>query len=998
MALNIVCSFDEQHQLLTNKGFMFLEDVLACRDRNLQFASYDPLTRSMHYEHAQRLIVHQVHDEIMVEFTHENESFRWADGADLYGRSKRDIEQMNHEQRLYEQLNYAEECDADIDETRFGCDRMKRNIAVEQIHEDHDEDGTRVDVEVADCDVDELDPESIGRNLESLTSNRYSINVTRDHNMYALTGNVKGQNRYGYQLCFPTHHRFEKKKAEDLVEVGDDRCFKFMAHAEGGLCVTEVSNAASLMMKTFRALRLNTNKKQVAFLQFYGFWLNDGYLSFLNGCPCAVAFRGDKLKDFNFLKECLKNCEVDDCYYRVYKTQNSGSCEASHYTFAVIEPRWTRFFFGEYWSKYETAEETSICSFFGFNQPGLHLHATQNLEFKDDSSQMNGAPVEQEDESKQIGRSLDIISSIERIPVISSDGDDVEEGGKRESLFDEDPAHEVLDAADCTLSNAAGFTYSQEQARAADLVDQSELAYWRSRALGLRAPRAVRLLADQERDELLRTALSRTKEKRKKLFAVVTQRYYGEQREEIWNFLDTVLQTANLPFVRSGNAPRDTPHRRVVEECIISAKKSLFLPEVDQLLKELLGPKKFETVSIKLTSSSAPDWLIARDIVSKKLRSNGHNPPFHVQAGVVVALCYRNLQIKQYPFTGVTYTRLKYTFGPSFVFPKKDFAFDNVLARRNMLPVQHNAAQIMSQPFISTCTEAKKQEACQNSYSAKRLIWWALGLERKFARAIIHGFSTADRTIAAMENTCLTTSIRLRDQLLVLMLHAGYSATFRLFKAENAPLCTISKKTATAQHKVWALHYTSQDTDGSSCSHREKTKADPLVVVAKDVRTKSYRGRTWCVQMPRGFVIVRRARRNPSDGTVTCASLPTIQGNCLDEFNRIDIEVLSVIAQQLLVLREGRIANKSNINFMGVDIKLQDHHVIITMNPGYAGRTELPDNLQVCFRPVAMMVPNYALIAEIMLFAEGFGDAKTLSRKMCKLYILCSEQLSQQSQ
>jgi len=117
---------------------------------------------------------------------------------------------------------------------------------------------------------------------------------------------------------------------------------------------------------------------------------------------------------------------------------------------------------------------------------------------------------------------------------------------------------------------------------------------------------------------------------------------------------------------------------------------------------------------------------------------------------------------------------------------------------------------------------------------------------------------------------------------------------------------------------------------------------------------------------------------------------------CLDEFNRIDIEVLSVIAQQLLVLREGRQAKKSNINFMGIQISLVDHHVIITMNPGYAGRTELPDNLAVCFRPVSMMVPNYALIAEIMLFAEGFGDAKNLSRKMCKLYILCSEQLSQQ--
>jgi dynein heavy chain len=117
---------------------------------------------------------------------------------------------------------------------------------------------------------------------------------------------------------------------------------------------------------------------------------------------------------------------------------------------------------------------------------------------------------------------------------------------------------------------------------------------------------------------------------------------------------------------------------------------------------------------------------------------------------------------------------------------------------------------------------------------------------------------------------------------------------------------------------------------------------------------------------------------------------------CLDEFNRIDIEVLSVIAQQLLVLREGRTTMKEQINFMGITIPLVDHHVIITMNPGYAGRTELPDNLAVCFRPVSMMVPNYALIAEIMLFAEGFGDAKTLSTKMCKLYILCSEQLSQQ--
>merc|ERR1711991_189156 len=108
--------------------------------------------------------------------------------------------------------------------------------------------------------------------------------------------------------------------------------------------------------------------------------------------------------------------------------------------------------------------------------------------------------------------------------------------------------------------------------------------------------------------------------------------------------------------------------------------------------------------------------------------------------------------------------------------------------------------------------------------------------------------------------------------------------------------------------------------------------------------------------------------------------------------------MLSAVSQQIQQIQIALKKNDLDVELIGRQVKISvDMGIFVTMNPGYAGRSNLPDNLKQLFRPIAMIKPDRELIAEVMLYSQGFQTAERLSGKIVPLFKLCNEQLSPQS-
>ncbi|KAH3681221.1 hypothetical protein WICPIJ_007804 [Wickerhamomyces pijperi] len=116
---------------------------------------------------------------------------------------------------------------------------------------------------------------------------------------------------------------------------------------------------------------------------------------------------------------------------------------------------------------------------------------------------------------------------------------------------------------------------------------------------------------------------------------------------------------------------------------------------------------------------------------------------------------------------------------------------------------------------------------------------------------------------------------------------------------------------------------------------------------------------------------------------------------CFDEFNRLSKDILSAVSSQIELIQLA--GGEGEVELLGKKINLvKDTGIFITLNPGYQGRAELPDNLKKLFRSFSMQKPDSEIITEVLLRARGFAPAKELSKQIVAFFKSLATDVSKQ--
>ncbi len=126
-----------------------------------------------------------------------------------------------------------------------------------------------------------------------------------------------------------------------------------------------------------------------------------------------------------------------------------------------------------------------------------------------------------------------------------------------------------------------------------------------------------------------------------------------------------------------------------------------------------------------------------------------------------------------------------------------------------------------------------------------------------------------------------------------------------------------------------------------------------------------------------------------------------VWGN-FDQFNRIAFDVLSVVAGHIEAIANVKRQGATKFIYPGEGQDLgETRHIptsayFITLGLGHRNDAEMPENIKVQFRQIAMTQPEYKNIIDVKLTAMGFNNHDKLADKITTLYTLCQAQLSKQ--
>lgn len=118
---------------------------------------------------------------------------------------------------------------------------------------------------------------------------------------------------------------------------------------------------------------------------------------------------------------------------------------------------------------------------------------------------------------------------------------------------------------------------------------------------------------------------------------------------------------------------------------------------------------------------------------------------------------------------------------------------------------------------------------------------------------------------------------------------------------------------------------------------------------------------------------------------------------CFDEFNRLNLSILSSLSSQVELIQKALRGDHKSIDIANTVTSVSPETAIfITMNPGYAGRNELPENLKNLFRLYPVKRPDMEMIVEVILTSKRFSHSSELSKRIVPLFndlgSLCSKQ------